>query len=114
MFRRGRRGDRWSSADLVAEEPDLFCLSWVECSREPIRASPPLTARSLGTRGGKNMASVETADRDRPRVDTARTTAYGETKASFKTTELLTMLGVVAAILVAAASADNFDAPRAW
>ena len=60
------------------------------------------------------MASVETADRDRPRVETARTTAYGETKASFKTTELLTMLGVVAAILIAAASADNFDAPRAW
>ena len=31
-----------------------------------------------------------------------------------KTTELLTMLGIVAAILIAAASADNFDAPRAW
>jgi hypothetical protein len=30
------------------------------------------------------------------------------------TKELLTMLGVVAAILVDAASADNFDAPRAW
>ena len=37
-----------------------------------------------------------------------------ETKPSFKTTELLTMLGIVAAILIAAASANNFDAPRAW
>lgn len=37
-----------------------------------------------------------------------------ETKPSFKTTELVTMLGIVAAILVAAASADNFDALRAW
>ena len=61
------------------------------------------------------MASVETADRDRMRTDraTARTT-FDETKPSFKTTELLTMLGIVAAILIAAASADNFDAPRAW
>ena len=60
------------------------------------------------------MASVEAADRDRLRGDSVRTVAQGETKASFKTTELLTMLGVVAAILIAAASADNFDAPRAW
>ena len=63
------------------------------------------------------MASVETADRDRTRRETAstpRTVNHDETKPSFKTTELLTMLGVVAAILIAAASADNFDAPRAW
>jgi hypothetical protein len=63
------------------------------------------------------MASVETADRDRLRTDSssvARTRSDNETKPSFKTTELLTMLGIVAAILIAAASADNFDAPRAW
>ena len=63
------------------------------------------------------MASVETAERDRVRRDSAgtpRTVSHDETKPSFKTTELLTMLGVVAAILIAAASADNFDAPRAW
>ena len=63
------------------------------------------------------MASVETADRDRMRTDNAgvsRTVSHDETKPSFKTTELLTMLGIVAAILIAAASADNFDAPRAW
>lgn len=62
------------------------------------------------------MASVETADRDRVRGDVSRSprTLLEETKPSFKTTELLTMLGIVAAILIAAASADNFDAPRAW
>lgn len=63
------------------------------------------------------MASVQTSDRDRVRKDTTgtpRTMSLEETKPSFKTTELLTMLGIVAAILIAAASADNFDAPRAW
>jgi len=63
------------------------------------------------------MASVETPERDRTRRETASTPRivnHDETKPSFKTTELLTMLGVVAAILIAAASADNFDAPRAW
>jgi len=37
-----------------------------------------------------------------------------ETKASFLTTEFWAMVGVVAAVLVAAQLADNFDAPRAW
>src|SRR5215212_3113595 len=37
-----------------------------------------------------------------------------ETKPSFLTTEFYAMLGVIAAILVAAAQADNFDAPLAW
>ena len=37
-----------------------------------------------------------------------------ETKASFLTTEFWAMIGVIAAILVAGAQADNFDAPRAW
>ena len=37
-----------------------------------------------------------------------------ETKALFLTTEFWAMLGVIAAILVAAQQADNFDAPRAW
>lgn len=60
------------------------------------------------------MSSV-TADRERTDVARApRTVSQDETKSSFKTTELLTMLGIVAAILIAAASADNFDAPRAW
>jgi len=37
-----------------------------------------------------------------------------ETKPSFMTTEFWAMVGSIAAILVAAAQADNFDAPRAW
>ena len=61
------------------------------------------------------MASVATGDRDRTDASRARhVVSHDETKPSFKTTELLTMLGIVAAILIAAASADNFDAPRAW
>jgi hypothetical protein len=61
------------------------------------------------------MASSATADRERPDAGrTSRVVSHDETKPSFKTTELLTMLGIVAAILIAAASADNFDAPRAW
>jgi hypothetical protein len=52
------------------------------------------------------MASVETADRDHARRDRANmpgSVSHDETKPSFKTTELLTMLGVVVAILIAAA-----------
>jgi hypothetical protein len=61
------------------------------------------------------MASVTTGDRDRADATRAQhRVTHGETKPSYKTTELLTMLGIVAAILIAAASADNFDAPRAW
>jgi hypothetical protein len=37
-----------------------------------------------------------------------------ETKPSFLTTEFYAMIGVIAAILIAAAQADNFDAPLAW
>jgi hypothetical protein len=61
------------------------------------------------------MTSSATADRERSGVvSTPRVVSHDETKPSFKTTELLTMLGIVVAILIAAASADNFDAPRAW
>jgi hypothetical protein len=61
------------------------------------------------------MASAATGDRERTDASrTSRIVLHDETKPSFKTTELLTMLGIVAAILIAAASADNFDAPRAW
>ena len=58
------------------------------------------------------MASVETADR--VRTNPPRTVTHDETKPSFKTSELMTMLGIVVAILIASAVADNFDAPRAW
>jgi di/tricarboxylate transporter len=48
-----------------------------------------------------------------PTRGVSRTTRR-ETKPSFLTTEFYAMIGVIAAILVAAATADNFDAPRAW
>jgi len=60
------------------------------------------------------MASLETADRDRTRTSTPRVVSHDETKPSFKTSELMTMIGIVVAILIASAAADNFDAPRAW
>ena len=58
--------------------------------------------------------SSATLDRERTDAERAPRVVADETKPSFKTTELLTMLGIVAAILIAAASANNFDAPRAW
>ena len=60
------------------------------------------------------MASTETADRDRMRTSAPRGVSHDETKPSFRTSELTTMIGVVVAILIASAAADNFDAPRAW
>jgi hypothetical protein len=60
------------------------------------------------------MAATETGDRDRMRTSAPRNVALEETKPSFKTTELMTMVGIVLAILIASAVADNFDAPRAW
>ena len=56
------------------------------------------------------------------RVDTPRTNGIRgriaernhETKAAIKTTEFWAMLAIIVATLIAAAVADNFDAPRAW
>jgi hypothetical protein len=48
------------------------------------------------------------------RTSESRVVAHDETKPSFKTSELMTMIGIVLAILIASAVADNFDAPRAW
>jgi hypothetical protein len=61
------------------------------------------------------MATREMAS-DTARAQAARpkVTRREETKASFLTTEFWAMIGVIAALLVAAAQADNFDAPRAW
>jgi hypothetical protein len=47
------------------------------------------------------------------RTSAPRGVSHDETKPSFKTSELMTMIGVVVAILIASAAADNFDAPRA-
>jgi len=51
---------------------------------------------------------------DRGRTSASRPMTHDEATPSFKTTELFTMIGILVAILIAAASADNFDAPRAW
>jgi hypothetical protein len=85
--------------NLLAEEQDPFCLSMglgvsavTHLSCQPIE--PP-----TGGLGG-NMASAATADRDRERTKVSRTqrvVSHDETKPSFKTTELFTMLGIVAA-----------------
>jgi hypothetical protein len=61
------------------------------------------------------MATRDITTDDR-RIEAARpmATRREETKASFLTTEFWAMVGVIAALLVAAQQADNFDAPRAW
>jgi hypothetical protein len=55
-----------------------------------------------------------TTDDRRIEASRPRVTRREETKASFLTTEFWAMIGVIAAILVAAQQADNFEAPRAW
>ena len=55
-----------------------------------------------------------TTDGRRMAASGLNATRREETKPSFLTTEFYAMIGVIAAILVAAAQADNFDAPRAW
>jgi hypothetical protein len=57
---------------------------------------------------------MTTDDRTRSRTAPLQVDRREETKASFLTTEFWAMVGVLAAILVAAQQADNFDAPRAW
>ncbi len=61
------------------------------------------------------MATREITTNDR-HVEALRPTVTRreETKVSFLTTEFWAMVGVIAAVLVAAQQADNFDAPRAW
>jgi hypothetical protein len=44
----------------------------------------------------------------------AGVTRRDETKPSFLTTEFYVFIASVVGILIAAAQADNFDAPRAW
>jgi hypothetical protein len=61
------------------------------------------------------MATRDTTTNDH-RIEASRpiVTRREETKASFLTTEFWAMVGVIAAVLVAAQQADNFDAARAW
>jgi hypothetical protein len=60
------------------------------------------------------MAARDIAsDERRSQASRSKVTRREETKASFLTTEFWAMVGVIAVILIAA-QADNFDAPRAW
>jgi hypothetical protein len=61
------------------------------------------------------MATIESADRARtsaPSRVTRRT--FDETKLSFKTTEFWAMVGIIGAILIAAAVSDSLGDVRAW
>jgi hypothetical protein len=63
------------------------------------------------------MATPDTTVSDRSaarRPEIAGRVTRDETKPSFMTTEFYAFVASVAAILIAAAQADNFDAPRAW
>ena len=61
------------------------------------------------------MAVTETVDRQQHRSTPARVArTQDETKLSLKTTEFWAMLGVIAAILIAAAISDSLNDVRAW
>jgi hypothetical protein len=61
------------------------------------------------------MATVEAADRTRVNAPAGVTRITSdETKPSLRTTEFFAMIGAIGVILIAAAIADNFDAPQAW
>ena len=60
------------------------------------------------------MATRDITTDARREVSRPAVTQREETKVSFLTTEFWAMVGVIAAVLVAANQADNFDAPRAW
>src|SRR5215218_8443953 len=63
------------------------------------------------------MATHDATEIGRRAYGAHRNTTYrssSETKWAHLTTEFWAMVGVIAATLIAAAVADNFDAPRAW
>lgn len=62
----------------------------------------------MATREALSDERTITAARARGRV------TRDETKPSFLTTEFYAFVGTVVAVLIAVATADNFDAPRAW
>jgi hypothetical protein len=77
--------------------------------------SLPWSGQKFDTTRGAYMATQDiAADERRSQAARSKVTRREETKASFLTTEFWAMVGVIAALLVAAAQADNFDAPRAW
>jgi len=62
-----------------------------------------------------SSVSVDERDRDaRMRGERARRVGVDETKASFKTTELIVYIATVAGVLIASAIDDSIDARLAW
>jgi hypothetical protein len=64
----------------------------------------------MSTQGATERPVGERVERAGVRLTGRRT----ETKWAPLTTEFWAMIGVIVATLIAAAIADNFDAPRAW
>jgi hypothetical protein len=64
----------------------------------------------MATRDATDQTVGQRAERTGVRLTGRR----DETKWAPLTTEFWAMLGVIVATLIAAAVADNFDAPRAW
>ena len=62
------------------------------------------------------MAATETAERHRMNAMPSRsnTSVGDETKNALKTTEFFAMVGIIGAILIAAAVSDTFGDRRAW
>ena len=61
------------------------------------------------------MAATETAERLRTSASSSLTRpSHDETKLSLKTTEFWAMVGVIGAILIAAAVSDSLGDVRAW
>jgi hypothetical protein len=63
------------------------------------------------------MAATETAERQRLHAspsETRRLSIGDETKNALKTTEFFAMVGVIAAILIAAKVSDSLNDVRAW
>jgi hypothetical protein len=60
------------------------------------------------------MATRDTTADHRFEASRPTVTRREETKASFLTTEFWAMVGVIAALLVAAHQADNFDVRGRW
>ena len=93
----------------------------IQIGRRSNAQGGPLLALSPGhTRSDTTTRKVPLATRDITTDDrhfeASRPTATRreETKASFLTTEFWAMVGVIAALLVTAQQADNFDVRRAW
>jgi hypothetical protein len=73
-----------------------------------------LPSRGKGSRVATRDVTEGTVGQRAERAGVRLTGRRDETKWAPLTTEFWAMIGVIGATLIAAAVADNFDAPRAW